>query len=330
MRFLRPTLSRAAELGAVLMGVSALVLLLLRLAPGDPWSVMQSDPRVTAAARAAWAPTFSPSQSWASQWLAFWHQLLGGHLGWSFSQQRAIADVLGDALPWSLLLMGGSLMLSAGGGALLGGWLAYRDGTARARWTLRALRALAAVPDAWLALVLLSLLAVTWPLFPMQGVCDPRTCASAGSGTLVAWRDAPDVLRHAVLPVLTLTLLQLTRFARVQRSAMLPALASPVARAATARGVPARVVLWRYVARRTVLAWVAMVGMSLPSLVGGAVFVERVFGWPGAGQVLLHAIGARDYPLVLIMAMLAGSLTVLGAWSADLVAAWLDPRERHA
>ena len=324
MRLLRPTIARAIELGVVLAAVSALVLLLMRVAPGSPLTMLQADARASAAVRLAWAHSFDPSLSWGAQLAAYWQQLLSGQLGWSLSQQRPIADVLREVLPWSVLLVGSGLVLSAAIGAAVGMWLAVAAPTAAARWVLRALRLLSAVPDAWLALVLLLWLAVAWPLFPMQGVCDPRACGSAGP----SWRDTADVLRHLALPLLTLTLLNLSRFARMQRMATQPMLASAPVRAAMARGVTRPALFWRYIARRTLLPWVTLVGLSLPTMLGGAVFVERVFGWPGAGRVLLQAIDARDYPLVMTMTLLAGALTVLGAWAADVAMLALDPRHR--
>lgn len=314
------------DLCLVLAAVSVLVVGLLHLAPGDPLALMQADARISPAVRAAWAQTFDPAQSVAHQWVALWHGLLGGELGWSWSQQRPVVAVLRDALPWTLLLMGTSLLLAAGVGFVGGTMLAVRRTHPVSRWALRGLRLLAAVPDAWLALVLLATLAVTWPLLPMQGVCDPRTCVDARAP---GWGHAADVARHAVLPVLTLTLLALTRFARAQRAAVLPVLASPLPRAVRARGVPESPLVWRHVVRGALTPWLVMVAVSLPQLVGGAVFVERVFGWPGAGQVLVQAVGARDYGLVLVLALLASVLTVVGSSVVDAMTAWLDPRVRH-
>lgn len=316
------------ELMVVLLLVSALVIVLMRVAPGDPLAVLQADARVTPAVRAAWAQAFDPTQSVAAQWLALWRGLLSGELGWSWSQQRPVVDVLRDALPWSALLMGLALVVSALAGLLGGTTLATTRHHGLGRWGLRVLRLLAAVPDAWLALVLLLTLAIAWPVFPMQGVCDPRACADPRAP---GWSHVVDVARHTVLPVLTLSLLGLTRFARAQRAAVLPVLASPLPAAVRARGVPESRLVWHHVVRGALTPWLVMVAVSLPQLVGGAVFVERVFGWPGAGQLLLQAVSARDYGLVLTLALIASVLTVTGSFIVDIVAMWIDPRvARHA
>lgn len=315
------------ELMVVLLMVSVLVIALMRLAPGDPLSVLQADARVTPAVRAAWARAFDPAQSVVSQWVLLWRGLLRGDLGWSWSQQRPVGDALRDALPWTVLLMGIALTLGAGAGLAGGTLLAARRTHPLSRWTLRGLRLLAAVPDAWLALVLLLLLAVRWPLLPMQGVCDPRACADPRAP---GWSQMADVARHAVLPALTLALLALTRFVRAQRAALLPVLTSPLPAAIRARGVPEPRIVWRHVVRGALTPWLVMVAASLPQLVGGAVFVERVFGWPGAGQLLLQAVNARDYGLVLALALIASVLTTTGSFVVDLVSAWIDPRVARA
>lgn len=311
----------------MLVLVSALVIALLHAAPGDPLAVLQADGRLTPAVRAAWTRTFDASQSPVAQWIALWQGLLRGELGWSWSQQRPVVEVLQEALPWTALLMGGALALGAGAGLLGGTMLAVRRAHPVSRWVLRALRVLAAVPDAWLALLLLLLLAVSWPLLPMQGLCDPRQCADPRAP---GWSQATDVVRHAVLPVLTLALLSLTRFARAQRAAMLPLLASPLPGAVRARGVPESALVWHHVVRNALTPWLVLVAVSLPQLVGGAVFVERVFGWPGAGQLLVQAVSARDYSLVLAIALLGSVLTVVGSGLVDLLTAWIDPRLRRA
>jgi peptide/nickel transport system permease protein len=311
------------DLILVLLMVSALVIGLMRLAPGDPLAVLQADARVTPAVRAAWAQTFDSAQSAPAQWLSLWRGLVRGELGWSWSQQRPVIDALRDALPWTALLMGVALTVASLLGLWGGSWLAARAHRPLSRWILRMLRVLAAVPDAWLALLLLLLFAVAWPLLPMQGTCDARRC---GDPQAPGWQRAVDVARHAVLPVLTLTLLAVTRFARAQRAAVLPVLHSPLPSAVRARGVPEQPILWRHVVRQALSPWLVMVGVSLPQLVGGAVFVERVYGWPGAGQLLVQAVSARDYGLVLAIALLAAVLTVTGTFAVRVVSAWIDPR----
>ncbi len=321
----RRIIRRLLDALLVLWGVSALVFVLLHLAPGDPLTATQSDPRLTPAVRAAWRATFDQGDSWPVQFGHMWSALLRGEFGWSWTQQRPVIDVLIDAVPYTAWLMGIALLVASVGGGAIGVWLALRGHTRGGRAATTILRLLSAVPEVWIALVLLALLAVSVPLFPMQGVCDARRC-----GELHGLAALVDVLHHTVLPALTLALVSIVPFARLQRSTTIPALRDPLVLAARARGLPRAIVLRRYVVRRTLLPWITMVGLALPTLIGGAVFVERIFGWPGVGTVLLQAISGRDYPLVMVIAMLGGLLTVAGALLTDIAAALLDARERTA
>jgi peptide/nickel transport system permease protein len=316
--------SRTTDAFLSLFAVSAIMFVLLHLAPGDPLTATQGDPRVTPAVRAAWRAAFDADASWPVQYFRMWRSALEGNLGWSWSQQRAVADVLADALPYTLWLMGLALATSAVGGGALGVWLAVREQTRTAQTLRVILEALAAVPEVFLALLLVGALAVTIPLFPMQGACDVRRCGELPSVPAVL-----DLLRHSVLPVLTLTLVTITSFARMQRAMVMPTLRSTLVQAAHARGIPGSTVLRRYVLRRTLVPWIGMVGLALPALIGGAVFVERVFGWPGIGSIMLGAIGARDYPLVMAIAMLGGIITCLGGVLTDVALLLIDPRQNH-
>jgi peptide/nickel transport system permease protein len=128
------------------------------------------------------------------------------------------------------------------------------------------------------------------------------------------------------LPVLTLTLVYSAYFARVQRTAVLEVLGDDVMRTATAKGVPSLPRLVRHGVRRAWRPLLTAVGLALPMLIGGAVFVERIFAWPGMGLILVNGIAVRDFPLVTATAILGSVLVVAGATMSDVAARWLDPR----
>lgn len=301
--------------------VATVSFVLLRLAPGDPVSATLSDARVPANVRAEWRVRYQLDQPIRVQYAAYVRQLAQADLGYSFSQSRPVAQALRDTVPWSLLLMGLSLIASVTLGALLGLWQALRVPSVAARGSAAITSALSAMPEAWMSLVLLALFGAQLALFPLSGRCDPRLCDSAfGIAALI------DAARHLALPVLTLTLLLTATFARVQRVALRDVLHDDVMRTARAHGVPPFRRIVHYGARRAARPLVASVALSLPMLIGGAVFVERVFSWPGMGMLLVNAIGVRDYPLVTATAILGSLLVVCGTIAADVLSAWLDPR----
>jgi peptide/nickel transport system permease protein len=209
-------------------------------------------------------------------------------------------------------------------GVGLGVWQAVRANTLTDRLIGAVTSGLSAAPDVWLALMMLTIFGAQLALFPLNGRCDPATC-----GTLGAWQSIRDLLHHVALPAATLTLLSAAGFARVQRMALRDVLHDDAMRTAVAKGVGSGQRLLHHAMRRAARPVVTSIGMALPMLIGGTVFVERVFGWPGMGNLLVDAIGGRDYPLVIAVAIVGSVLVTAGAMLADIGNALLDPRLRH-
>ncbi len=312
---------RLADAAIVVWLVGTLSFVLLHLAPGDPVSAALSDARVSPAIREHWRAVYALDQPLAAQYRRYLVALSRGEFGYSFSQFRPVADALRETLPYSLLLMG--LALSGGilAGAVVGTWQAVRRRSRSARVSLIVMSAITAIPDVWLALLLLAGLGAQLSLFPLSGRCDPVWC-DVDSG----WRAIADTLAHAALPALTLALIVSAAISRVQRTALRDVLHDDVMRLAMAKGVPSHRRLMQHAVRRAARPLVATVGLSLPMLVGGSVFVERVFGWPGMGTLLIGAIGVRDYPLVTAVSIVGCVLVLAGGMCTDAVSAVLDRR----
>jgi peptide/nickel transport system permease protein len=139
-----------------------------------------------------------------------------------------------------------------------------------------------------------------------------------------------DQVRHLALPLATLTLIGIGGAARFVRGAMLETLSQPFITTARAKGVAPRYVIGRHALRNALTPVVTLLGLSLPALFSGAVFIEAVFAWPGVGRVLVEAVQARDYPVVMAATAVSAVLVVAGNLLADALAAWLDPRVRSA
>src|SRR6266550_2217205 len=139
-----------------------------------------------------------------------------------------------------------------------------------------------------------------------------------------------DRLRHLALPLATLTLIGIGGATRFVRGAMLETLSQPFITTARAKGVPPGRVVTHHALRNALTPVVTLLGLSLPALFSGAVFVEAVFAWPGVGRVLVEAVRARDYPVVMAATAISAVLVVAGNMIADVLAAWVDPRVRGA
>ncbi len=301
--------------------VATLSFVLLHLAPGDPVSAVLTDARIAPAVRAQWRTHNALDQPIATQYIKYVSRLARGDLGYSFSQYRPVANALGETLPYSLLLMSAALVASVLAGILLGVIQTMRAGSFSDRGIAALVSVISAIPEVWMSLILLALLGAQLLWFPLSGRCNPALC-----GTVTGWRAAIDVAYHAALPVLALTLLLTPVFARIERVTLRSVINDDVMRSARAKGVRKRQLILHHGLRRTARPLANTVALSLPMLVGGAIFVERVFGWPGMGSLLVGAIGVRDYPLVTATAVIGCVFVVTGSLLADLVSVWLDPR----
>ncbi len=299
----------------------------LHLMPGDPVRLYlgpSAEPSAVAAARRALGLD-RPLPVQYGEWLG---RFVRGRWGSSIAQQRPVASVLGDALGPTLVLVGGSLVLTYLGGILVGAYQASR----RRRRVDTALTAVTtavyALPSYVVALALVALFAYgaalwRWPAalrFPAFGA------ASLGADLLPPAARLGDRLRHLALPLATLALVGAAGTARYVRGAVIEALRQPFVRAARARGLGEARVLLGHALRNALVPVVTLLGLQVPALFSGVVFVETIFAWPGMGRVTVEAVLARDYPVVMAVTTLFAVLVVAGNLLADLLAALADPR----
>ena len=312
------------QAGVVAVLVTTLSFFLIQLAPGDPFTWLLENPNVDPATIALLRAQFGFDEPATTQFARYVANVADGNLGYSFSKQRTVAAAIAEALPHTLLLMGtaigGSLLL----GVLLGIAQAVRRGSRFDRVSRGVSLGFFSLPDFWLAAVLLIVFAKWLPLFPPGGIADPF------ASYLTFWPRLLDRLHHLVLPAGTLVLLSTAAVARLQRAAMLDTLPEDYVRTAAAKGVSPRSVVLRHALRNALLPVVTLLGLALPGLLGGAVFVERVFAWPGMGELLLGAVFARDYFLLTGCVLAGALLVVVGTLLADLLTLAADPRQRRA
>lgn len=317
-RFLAARLLQSAIVVAV---VTTIVFFLVHLAPGDPFSYESA--RMTPAVRAALRHRFGYDRPLAEQYVRYVSSVATGHLGWSQSRQEPVARAIADALPRTLLLVGLSIVCSFVVGIALGVAQAARRGSWFDRLTSGALLVFYSVPDFWLALMLLLALAYWVPIFPAGGMIDVVMHDYLGF-----WGALWDRVVHLVLPVLALTLLTSAAVARYQRAAMLEVLPHEFVRVARAKGLDERRVVWHHALRNALLPVITLLGLWLPAIVGGSVFIEKIFAWPGMGLLTVDAIAARDYDVVTASVIVGGAMVAIGSLLADLLYAVADPRLR--
>ncbi len=316
------TLLRRALAGVgVVVGVVTLTFVLLRLAPGDPVEHLLG-PAARPEQLAAQRHALGLDRSVPLQYTAWVSRFVRGDWGVSIAQGRPVRTVLGDAWPATVRLVGLSLLLSYLLGIALGAVQAHRRGS-RTDTALSVITVtLFAVPGFWLGLMLVMMFTYWARVLPAFGA------AGLDADYLTGWARFVDGLRHLALPLATLTLIGIGGSARFVRGAMMDLGAQQFVTTAHAKGLsPWRVTL-RHTLRNALTPVVTLLGLSLPALFSGAVLVEGVFAWPGVGRVLVEAVQARDYPVVMAATAVSAVLVVAGNMLADLLAAWLDPRIR--
>lgn len=241
-----------------------------------------------------------------------------GDLGTSFVDRRPVSERLLARLPWTLLLVGSSLVLTTLIGVAVGAWAAARRERRRDTGTMISVLAIDAAPPFWVGMLFITGFGVQLGWLPTFGAVTP-----GGEGGL------SDIAAHLVLPVATLTLAGFAQTALVTRSSMLSVLGSEPLFVARAKGVPPRRLASRHALRPAVLPVHTLVLMEMGWLIGGAVVVETVFSYPGVGRLLFEAVLSRDFP-VMQGAFLILTVTVIAAnLLADLTYPLLDPRVRR-
>ena len=317
-----PLARRALAGAAVVAGVVALTFVLLRLTPGDPVEQLVG-PAATPEQVALQRHALGLDRPLPAQFAAWLGRFARGDWGRSIATGRTVRDLLGDAVPATLELAGLSLVLTyvlgLGVGALQAG-AGPRLDTALSVTTVT----LFALPGYWLGLALVIVFTYWGRALPAFGA------AGLDADALTGWSRFADRMRHLALPLATLTLIGVGGTARFVRGAMRDVLSQPFVRAARAKGLSPFHVIRRHVARNALIPVITLLGLSLPALFSGTVFVEWVFAWPGVGRRLVEAVQARDYPVVMGATVVSAVLVVAGNLLADVAAMWVDPRVRQA
>lgn len=322
-------LRRLAVGVGIVFAVVTFTFVLIHLAPGDParlWVAPGAGPdELDAARRALGLDRPLPVQY--AEWLA---DFARGDWGVSIAQQRPVRHIVRDALPATLILSGGSLLLTYLGAAAIGLFQAARRRTTWDTGLTVANLIVFGMPAYWLAVMLVLVFSYAaarygWPLqLPALGVASLDADFMSAGGRLI------DRLRHLVLPLTTLSVIGMAGTSRFVRGAVLDTQEQPFVPFARARGLAAARIRLRYVLRNALLPVVTLAGLSLPALFSGTVFVEVIFAWPGMGREIVTAVTTRDYPVVLSTTAIFATLVVLGNVLADALHRVADPRVGEA
>lgn len=300
-----------------------------RLQPGDPAEAIvrkivgQNKPIDPAQVEAMRAMLGTPDGNIFEQYVTYLGNLVRGEFGVSASYfPYTVTHMIWQALPWTIALAGVTQILGFIIGTLLGAWAAWKRNTAFDSIVSLGMTFLGTLPYFGIAMLLIYFFAFKLNWLPMSGGFSESATRELN------WEYARDILRHAVLPALSILITAPIGWVMGMRNNMIQTLGEDYTRLALAKGLAPWNVALRYSARNAIMPNVTGFAMSLGGILGGLVFVEGLFNYPGMGRLLFEAIGNRDYALMQTIFLFITIGVLLANFVADMTYGWLDPRVR--
>jgi len=299
----------------VLLGVSVFIFLMLHVIYPTP-AIQVLGPHANKFSINQWNRQHGFDDPWIVQYLRYLNQLLHGNLGYSYKLNQSVLALFQERWMRSAWLSGITLFLSVAIAIPLGIYQAVRRNTVGDAVVTTGAFVTYAMPDFFLYLIAIQLLAISFPIFSFEG---PQTTSMVS--IIFNWRAM-------TLPIVCLTLLDLAGYSRYMRSAAMDTLAQDYIKAARAKGLPERLVLLRHLVRNAFLPMITLIGLSIPALLAGNLVCEAVFNFPGLGLLFYNSLGTADYPVLLAYTLVGAVLTVVGNFIADISLTVADPRIR--
>lgn len=295
-----------------------------RLAPGDPLQYFFGDTglnELTDEQRLAVEKELGLDLPVWQQYLQFITSLFHLDMGSSIKYGEPVTEVLAERIPWTLLLVGPSLLLSALIGIGIGAYAAWNRGKKRDLFFLTSMLTIEAIPGFWIGMLLIAVFSVQLGWLPSFGV-------GSMNGSEGAYEVVINFLRHSILPITTITIASIGSNFLLTRASMLDTLGQDYMTMAEAKGVKKRSLIFNHALRNALLPVYTHFTMSLGVLVGGAVIVETVFSYPGVGRLLYESVVARDFPMMQGVFLVVTLAVIIANIIADVTYPLFDPRAR--
>jgi peptide/nickel transport system permease protein len=298
----------------------------VRLMPGGPLAQAERNPNVTPEQLAALRVRLGLDQPLPVQY-AKWIKafVLEGDWGYSIKFRRPVAEMIWERMPATLLLFGVGFLIMLLFAIPIGVYSAIKPYSTFDNIITTLSFAGQSVPVYWLGLILIVVFYLNIPNPFGEGPLFP----AGGMYTIGKEGDKLDLLWHLVLPIAAMTFSWIAWYSRFLRSSMRDTLNEDYIRTARAKGLSLPKVHFRHALRNALLPLVTLIALDLPTVFGGAVFIETIFAWPGMGRLFWDAAKGRDYPILLAVMMIYAALTLLFNLIADIVYGFLDPRIRY-
>ena len=328
-------LNRLFQTLIVVIGVTVLVFVILRVMPGDPVQLMfgDGDDVNIAESRANFERALGLDQPLPVQYFRFLGEILQGDFGNSIVRgSEPVAQMIGRALPITLELTLSSLIVALLISVPVAVLSALKQNTIWDRGATAVALVGVSMPSFWQAIILIMLLSVWVPIFPVSGVIPAGVVLPVITGMPLTdallsgeWSTAGRIFLHLVLPAVTLGSSIAGQFVRVLRSSLLEVKHQDFVDALRARGLKERTVVW-HMLHNALPTTAVVIGMRIGTLLSGTIVIETVFAYPGMGYLLIQAINSRDFPVVQGVVVVLTVLVILSNLIADIVHGLLDPR----
>ncbi|MHA6692489.1 ABC transporter permease [Devosia sp. A449] len=303
-----------------IFGVVVLNFLLLKMLPGDVADTIAMEAgSATVESMAAIRERLGLNLGLFDQIVQYLSRLAHFDLGVSARLGVPVTELILDRLPDTLMLVITALFFAFVIGVVLGWVMSVFAGKWPDRLISFVLMFVYAMPGFWLGLMSIVLFSVVLGWLPSNGN------ATVGAG-LTGWASVVDRMLHLVMPAFALSLFYAAVYARLTRASMLEVLQQDFMRTAAAKGLHPIAMQFRHALRNALIPVTTMAGMHLGNMLGGAMVVETVFGWPGMGRLALDSVMNRDFSILLGILLLSSIIVIVANVVVDIVQSWLDPR----
>jgi len=254
------------------------------------------------------------------QYILYIGNILRGQWGYSYTYGFSVFSLIFEKLGWSLVLLLPATVFGILIGTVIGAWSGWQSGSRRDLALFNIMIVIRAIPEFWWAIMVVMVFSFYLGLFPLGGY--------SGIGILSTGISIPDVLYHAILPVLLMTFFVATGNYYIMRNSMIEVIGEDYITTARSKGLDERDILWRHALKNAILPMITITTFQCAAIIMGNIFIETVFSWPGIGFLTTEAIRMRDLPLLQGIFLLDSFLTIGAMLVADILASLIDPRIR--
>jgi len=317
-------LMKTVWLAVVFLGITLVSFWVIHLAPGKPTD-LQTDlnPLITPEAVARLEKLYGLDQPIYVQYGLWLERLAKFDFGNALTgDRRPVWDKISERLPLTFGMNVTALILTLALAIPIGIHSAAKQNGVFDRASTVFVFLGFAMPGFWLALLLMLLFGIVWPVLPVSGI------TSMDHALMPWWKQLLDLCAHLAMPMFIYVFGGLAGMSRYMRSSMLEVLRQDYILTARAKGLSERAVIYGHALRNALLPVITLLGLSVPGLIGGSVIIEQIFNLPGLGQLFYQAVMSRDYPLIMANLVLGAVLTLAGNMLADVGYSLADPRIR--